>query len=288
MAAFGRQGGSWRRSPPPSWNAPADPHRPGRAQSKARPSGPGAKRLSWRPGRQRKVYGGITGRPVANAKAYNSLWQFKGDAWSSLEDAAVQLSGASAGKRSLERAVDTATELLDVLGPIERLYAYPGTQEFSKVRRMFAAGKYDQFAAMVGEINRAFVTDSFRTGQVRNLGREDHASDRDTHPRGQTGGNRPYFEVLVVEDMGEQQERALREELRQARRPDDQFVFEIVVVPSFDEAVMAARLNFSLQACVVCRRFVHKSRHESSFLGQLVESARPAALMEPPTHDRAP
>ena len=85
--------------------------------------------------------------PVANTKAYNSLWQFKADAWSSLEDAAVELSVASAGKRSFERAVGTATELLDVLGPIERLYAFPGTQEFSKVRRMFAAGKYDQFAA---------------------------------------------------------------------------------------------------------------------------------------------
>ena len=137
------------------------------------------------------VYGGIIVLPVANAKAYNSLWQFKADAWSSLEDAAVELSVASAGKRSLERAVDTATELLDVLGPIERLYAYPGTQEFSKVRRMFAAGKYDQFAAMMGEINRAFVTDSFRTGQVRHLGREDHASDRDTHPGSRPGGVGP-------------------------------------------------------------------------------------------------
>src|SRR6202044_2893966 len=93
------------------------------------------------------VYGGVTVLPVANAKAYNSLWQFKADAWSALEDAAVELSVASAGKQSLERAVDTATELLDVLGPIERLYAYPGPQEFSKVRRMFAAAKYDQFAA---------------------------------------------------------------------------------------------------------------------------------------------
>src|ERR1700761_9543863 len=233
------------------------------------------------------VYGGITVLPVANTKAYNSLWQFKADAWSSLEDAAVQLSLGSAGKRSLERAADTATELLDVLGPIERLYAYPGIGEFSEVRRMFAAGKYDQFAAMVGEINRAFVTDSFRTGQVRNLGRVDQASDRDTHPGEQTGGNRPYFEVLVVEDMSEQQERALREELRQARRPDDQFVFEIVVVPSFDEAIMAVRLNFALQACVVCRRFVHRSRHDSPFLDQLVDTTRNDDLMERPPDDRA-
>ena len=56
--------------------------------------------------------------PVANPKAYNSLWQFKADAWSSLEDAAVQLTVTSAGKRSFEQAVSTAIELLDVLGPI--------------------------------------------------------------------------------------------------------------------------------------------------------------------------
>jgi len=138
--------------------------------------------------------------PVANAKAYNSLWQFKADAWSALEDAAVQLSVASAGERSLERAVETSTELLDVLEPIERLYAYPGTQEFSEVRRMFAAGKYDQFAAMVGEINRTFVTDSFRTGQARSPGRVDQASDRDTHPGEQTSGNRALELHLSILD----------------------------------------------------------------------------------------
>src|SRR6201992_2936940 len=211
------------------------------------------------------VYGGVTVFPAANTKDYNSLWQFKADAWSALEDAATELGTADAGEGAVPRAVGTATELLDVLAPIERLYAYPGAQQFSAVRRMFAAGKYDQFAALVGEINRAFVTDSFRAGQ----------------------GQQPYFEVLVVEDISEQQERALREELRQARRPDDQFVFEIVVVPSFDEAIMAARLNFALQACVVCRRFVHRSRHESAFLGQLTETPRADDLMERPPHDRA-
>ena len=43
--------------------------------------------------------------------------------------------------------------------------------------------------------------------------------------------------------MTEDQERALREELRRWRRPDDQFRYEIVVVPSFDDAVIAVRLN---------------------------------------------
>ena len=91
---------------------------------------------------------------------------------------------------------------------------------------------------------------------------------------------RPYFEVLVVEDMTEEQERSLREELRRWRRPDDQFVYEIVVVPSFDDAVMAARLNFRLQACVVRRRFAHRSRHDLSSLGQFVSLYGSDDLME--------
>ena len=41
--------------------------------------------------------------------------------------------------------------------------------------------------------------------------------------------------------MTDEQERSLREELRRWRRPDDPFVYEIVVVPSFDDALMAAR-----------------------------------------------
>ena len=86
----------------------------------------------------------------------------------------------------------------------------------------------------------------------------------------QFGSDRPYFEVLVVEDLTEQQEGLLREELRRWRRPDDAFVYEIVVVPSLDEAVMAARLNFKLQACVVRRRFAHRSRHDSPLLWQFV------------------
>jgi arginine decarboxylase len=44
--------------------------------------------------------------------------------------------------------------------------------------------------------------------------------------------DQPYFEVLVVARMSEAQERALRKELRSWRRPDDEFVYELVVVSS--------------------------------------------------------
>ncbi len=219
--------------------------------------------------------------------AYNSLWQLRNDAWSSLEESTTQLALAGAQQRPVEQLVETVTRLLDVLGSVERFWAFPGAQTLQEVQRLFAASNYHRLAAVVGRVNRALVTESYRGGQAWDLRAEDDAYERDTRPVKQPGGDKPYFEVLVVEDLTEEQESALREELRRWRRPDDQFVYEIVVVPSFDDALMATRLNFRLQACVVRRRFTHRSRHDLSAIAQFVYSGGSADLMARSPDDRA-
>jgi arginine decarboxylase len=224
---------------------------------------------------------------VPNTPAYNSLWQVRTDAWSSLEESATQLVLAGAQHRPAEQLGDTIHSLLDLLGPIERFWAFPGTQSFQKVRRLFSAGKYDRFAALVSGINRALATDSFRSTISGDISTDEDALEQVIHPMEQARTDRPYFEVLIVEDMTEQQERALREELRHWRRPDDPFSYEIVVVPSLEDALMAARLNFRLQACVVRRRFTHRSRYDSSSLRQFAEMIVADDLMEHSPDDRA-
>ncbi|HEX4587381.1 MAG TPA: ornithine decarboxylase, partial [Mycobacterium sp.] len=87
-----------------------------------------------------------------------------------------------------------------------------------------------------------------------------------------TNRDQQYFEVLVVESMTEAQERALRKEVRSWRRPDDEFVYELVVVSSGDEALIAARLNVNLQAVVIRRRFSHRSTRDLSTLAEFVDT----------------
>ena len=65
---------------------------------------------------------------------------------------------------------------------------------------------------------------SSRLGQSWDPGVEDDTYDHEVRPAAQARTDRPYFEVLVVEDMTDEQERSLREELRRWRRPDDPFV----------------------------------------------------------------
>ena len=219
--------------------------------------------------------------------AYNSLWQFRNDSWSSLEEASTQLVLAGNQSRPTGPTAGTVSGLLDGLAPIERFWAFPGGQRFQEMRRLFTAGTYDRFAAMVSGINRSLVTESYRDSQSLDTPDEDGAYQYAAAAAEQAPPTRPYFEVLVVEDLSEAQERSLREELRRWRRPDDPFVYEIVVVPSFEDAVMGVRINYWLQACVVRRHIAHRSRHDAATLAPFVGGFRFYDLMDHSPDERA-
>jgi len=114
---------------------------------------------------QRKIAEVVAMSAGANLKAYNSLWQLRNDTWSSLEESAIQLARAEAQQRPVEKLVETVTGLLDVLGPIERFWAFPGAHAYREAQRLFAADKYDRLAALVTKANRALVTESYLHGQ---------------------------------------------------------------------------------------------------------------------------
>ena len=217
----------------------------------------------------------------------NSLWQFRNDSWSSLEEASTQLVLAGNQCRPADPTAGTVSGLLDGLAPIERFWAFPGGQRFQEMRRLFAAGTHDRFAAMVSGINRALVTETYRDGQSLDTPGGVGAYQGAVPATEQAPPKRPYFEVLVVEDLSEAQERSLREELRRWRRPDDQFVYDIVVVPSFEDAVMGVRINYWLQACVVRRHIAHRSRHDAATLAPFVGGFRFYDLMDHSPDERA-
>ena len=209
-------------------------------------------------------------------RAYNSLWQVRSDSWCRLEEAADRLTRPDTAGALKEQCANGCQELLTRLSTLEPYWAYPGSPHFARIQRLFAAGSYDKFAQAVGQVNRALTTESYRTGDVDNAGADEldmFPSDPRTlehQPAAQR--DRPYFEVLVVEKMTEDQERVLRNEVRKWRRPDDEFVYELVVVSSGDEALIAARLNVNLQAVIIRRRFSHQSTRDLSSLSEFVDT----------------
>src|SRR5439155_24897721 len=82
---------------------------------------------------------------------------------------------------------------------------------------------------------------------------------------------RPYFEVLIVDDMGKDEEEALHRRVESKRRADDNFIFKCVIVPTFEDALIAVLFNFNLQSVVIRHGFPFKSRYKLDILQQLLE-----------------
>ena len=211
-----------------------------------------------------------------NSRAYNSAWQLRADAWCRLEEAADRLTRPSTGGALKDTYVEICRGLLSDLTPLEPYWAFPGSPQFARIQRLFTAGSYEKFATTVTRINRALTTESYRSGDVDHAGLDDQdmfpADPRRLENQPFNAREQLYFEVLVVEKMTEAQERALRTEVRNWRRPDDEFVYELVVVASGDEAVIAARLNVNLQAVVIRRRFSHQSSRDLSPLAEFIDT----------------
>ena len=72
--------------------------------------------------------------------------------------------------------------------------------------------------------------------------------------------DRLYFEVLVVGSGTPADQERVRREMRQLRRPDDPFVYELVFAPSFEDAALATVFNCDIQAVVIYDGFPFKSK----------------------------
>jgi arginine/lysine/ornithine decarboxylase len=190
------------------------------------------------------------------SRVYNSVWQLRADAWVSLaevtrrlatdpQDSAPNGPGASlpgpAGAEPGAELPERVEELFRLLEPIENCWAFPDRSGLSDLRRLHRLGDRKALAARAAELNRALVSGSYRT-------------------------RRPYFEVLVVGEMDSGEEEGLREQLRRLRRAEDEFRYDIVTVPSFEDAVIAALVNFDVQAVVIRHWFGNRSRHDLSML----------------------
>ena len=100
---------------------------------------------------------------------------------------------------------------------------------------------------------------------------------------------RPYFEVLIVDEVSEHQERFLRQNLLRMRRSEDPFIYEPVVVPSLEDALIGILFNYNVQAVVVRPGLTLKSQNELPILSQYlnrVAEAEDVDAIEP--HEYGP
>src|SRR5262249_25265461 len=160
---------------------------------------------------------------------------------------------------------------LDLLEPIESYWAFPGHSGFQRLAGLFQDREYEGFNDLVHRISRALSSQSYRRSFVSLHLDEKAAVEEEERRETEVRTDRPYFELLVVDEISTQEEEELRERLRSMRREEDKFIYELVVVPSFEDALIAVLFNFNIQAVVIRYGFPLKSRYKLDILRKLVE-----------------
>ena len=201
---------------------------------------------------------------------YYSAIQLRSDRWSALREATGTLSRDPSGKKSdgVRKGIE---DLFNSLALIEPYWAFPGMVAFDHMRRSFAHGKIDDLAYAVARATRALTTGAYRRRHIPldqdMTDAEDHDDEAMLSPEARAM-SKPYFEVLIVDDVNEQQERWVKNNILRMRRPEDQFIYEAVVVPSLEDAVIAVLFNHNIQAVVVRPGLTLKSKLDQPILNR--------------------
>ncbi|PVA11733.1 ornithine decarboxylase [Pelagivirga sediminicola] len=206
---------------------------------------------------------------------YYSAVQLRADRWSALREATGALVRAPGGRmaKSLTTKIDG---LLHSLAPIEAYWAFPGTAAFDMLRRAFDTGHYEDLAFTVQRITRALTSGAYRRRHIpldRDGTESDDHEDEAMQSLEARAHTKPYFEVMIVDNLNEHQERWLKSNFSRMRRPEDPFHYETVVVPSLQDALVGVLFNHNIQAIVVRPGLILESKVDLPILARYLNRA---------------
>ncbi|MDU8942844.1 aminotransferase class I/II-fold pyridoxal phosphate-dependent enzyme [Ovoidimarina sediminis] len=207
---------------------------------------------------------------------YFSASQLRSDRWSALREAVEALSHGELKDAARERQLLRAQSLFEALAPIEDYWAFPGKAAFEHMRRLLESRNIDDLAVSVRRASRALASGAYRRRTIPlmadEVDGEDFEDESSLAPEARALG-RPYFEVLIVDNVNEHQDRWLRASLQRMRRTEDTFIYEPVVVPSLEDALIAILFNHNIQAVVVRPGLMLKSKNALPILTRYISQA---------------
>ncbi len=207
-------------------------------------------------------------RTRTNLDYYHSATQLRFDTWHRLEEYTSRLNERSVRKSDLAVLRKNTFEALEVLQTIEDYTAFPSIDDFRYLWELYEREDFELLARTVARIVRALASDTYRSHNINVRGHADIEADNETdlYCDDDQIRERPYFEVLFVDENSQEDSRYLREGLRKIRRPEDRFIYDVLVVPSFEDALIAILFNYNIQSVVIRYGFPLRSRNHLDVL----------------------
>lgn len=236
-----------------------------------------------------------TETPYTALGFYHKISQLRADTWNALKRDLGQLVGLAdeSRARNLVKAVDVKLTRLEI---IEDYHAFPSKEDFRHLWALFDREEYGLLEKVVKRLVRALISESYRRRHVDLSETDADAEDLETldalaqlrhgHPASNSSAQ-PYFELLIVDNLSAPEEEVVREAFHSMRRPEDRFVYDVVTVRSFEDALIAVLVNPNIQACLIRYEFPYKSKYNLSALRSYLEGLSEQSLEQQSEAERS-
>ena len=208
--------------------------------------------------------------------AHYNATRLRLDSWNQLSGLVATLTEAELTAAEENVVWKEIGGIVGVIEPIEFYWAFPGRETFALLKQLLFQRDTSGFKSLVGAIVRALADESYRLSASRHHLFENRNDQNSGQFQGRDGEQskasaRPYFELLVVDALTADTEQKLRDGLHAMRREEDPFVYDLIVVPSFEDALIAILFNHNIQAVVIRYRFSFKSVNRLDLLKRYLD-----------------
>lgn len=189
---------------------------------------------------------------------YYSASQLRNDRWTRVKSLAAQLVGASYAHVDKAQLLTDIKELLSSLDAIEAYWAFPGRRGLDELRTLLQREDYHDFTRVLTRMVRALQSGAYRRRLGEFVADADHETEEEhdlAESQDERAHARPFFEVLIVDELSQAQQDAQCNALREQRQSDDPFVYEPVIVGTFEDALICILFNHNIQSVVVRHDF---------------------------------
>jgi arginine decarboxylase len=225
-----------------------------------------------------------------NLDFYHSPTQLRFDTWHRLAEYTNRLNEKQLRKADITSVRVKAKNAIKVLNVIENYTAFPSHEDFQLIWQLYNQQEYSLLASIIARIVRALTSGTYRSRHInlRAPTELEGKGEVSQYYDEETNQQRPYFEVLFVDEDSQEDVRYIREGLHKMRRPEDQFVYDIVVVPSLEDALIAVLFNYNIQAAVIRYGFPLRSVNHLEILQRYLAQIDEADYEDAPATERGP
>lgn len=181
---------------------------------------------------------------------YYSIGQLRLATWRDLKRESASLANSKKGSKGEQEHIEAVKDFLKDIKTIEQYFVYPGKIRLEKLCKAIEKEEFVSFSHNISEINRQLVSDEYLNHPTPSPSEENEMPGEDIRELS-SAQRKNYFEVLFVEDLSSKDETGLHEKLNEIREPNEQFTYDFLVQPSFQDALIALLFNPNLQAVVI-------------------------------------